>query len=857
MKDHYQTLGLGRAASPKQIKQAYRELCKQYHPDHNKSPDAHARMQEINEAHRVLSSPVSKAEYDQLLRLQEQQGKQASDAASAPGTTVYCRCEKCGRVDPTLRVTVFTWVVSVLVLTYRRGWAKILCARCRTKYALLFDLQNFFMGWWGFPFGIFWTLQALWHNSMGGRHPLEGNALFLAGLGYELSRKGNLKAAVKALEASLAFKKDARVEAFCQQVKARCYEAGSGAPPEPQASPWQRLATGRLHPAVYCAPMLAILFCLASLWLGSENKSPVRARSVPARVGSGAIEEKRVKAERGDAQSQYELARTFYVAQDYGEAVKWLSKAAEQNYAAAQFSLGSSYANGIGVAQDYVEAVKWLSKAAEQNDAAAQCSLGSCYQYGHGVAQDYVEAVKWFRKAAEQNDAEAQYSLGCCYGKGNGVTQDYVEAVKWCRKAAEQNYPDAQASLGFSYSSGNGVAQDYVEAVKWYRKAAEQNNAHAQSGGLGFCYEYGYGVAQDYVEAVRWYRKAAEQNDAAAQCSLGSCYQSGHGVAQDYVEAVKWFRKAAEQNHAEAQYSLGCCYAQGNGVVKDYVEAYKWILLAAAQGDRLSDWILLATAQGDRMLEMSVTGLESLMTPEQIAEGQRLARAFRPHEVPTTGGEGSPARIAQTRPESSGTGFFITDDGYLITNEHVAGAGTQVRLVTEAGILPARIVRTDVANDLALLKVEGRFVPLPLVSSRAAKMGSTVATVGFPNIGLQGFAPKLAKGEIAALSGAQDDPRYFQISVPVQPGNSGGALVDEHGNVVGVVSAKLDVAAAVATSGALPENVNYAVKSSLLLSFLESTPEVSARLKRPNARERKFEEVARQAEQAAALVLVY
>ena len=105
------------------------------------------------------------------------------------------------------------------------------------------------------------------------------------------------------------------------------------------------------------------------------------------------------------------------------------------------------------------------------------------------------------------------------------------------------------------------------------------------------------------------------------------------------------------------------------------------------------------------------------------------------------------------------------------------------------------------------------------------KLGGTVATVGFPNIGLQGFAPKLAKGEIASLSGlrragvfhlrssritgtgdqlpscraalrprrpgAGDDARYFQISVPVQPGNSGGALVDERGNVVGVVSAKL------------------------------------------------------------------
>ena len=142
-------------------------------------------------------------------------------------------------------------------------------------------------------------------------------------------------------------------------------------------------------------------------------------------------------------------------------------------------------------------------------------------------------------------------------------------------------------------------------------------------------------------------------------------------------------------------------------------------------------------------------------------------------------------------------------------------------------------------------------------------LGGTVATVGFPNIGRQGFAPKLAKGESASLSGASDDARYFQISVPVQPGNSGGALVDERGNVVGVVSAKLSARAALATSGALPENVNYAVKSSFLLSFLESVPEVSAKLEKMAAlsrgavTERKFEDVVKSAEQAAVLVLVY
>jgi hypothetical protein len=82
-------------------------------------------------------------------------------------------------------------------------------------------------------------------------------------------------------------------------------------------------------------------------------------------------------------------------------------------------------------------------------------------------------------------------------------------------------------------------------------------------------------------------------------------------------------------------------------------------------------------------------------------------------------------------------------------------------------------------------------------------------------------------------------------------------MVDERGNVVGIVSAKLDAATALAASGSLPENVNYAVKSSFLLSFLESVPDVSAKLKAPNTKEEKFEEVVKQAQSATVLVLVY
>jgi S1-C subfamily serine protease len=357
------------------------------------------------------------------------------------------------------------------------------------------------------------------------------------------------------------------------------------------------------------------------------------------------------------------------------------------------------------------------------------------------------------------------------------------------------------------------------------------------------CYARGYGTPQDMAKALTWFRKAAEQGNAEAEDGLGVFYRDGCGTPRDAVEAVKWFRKSAEQGFSEAQANIGTCYDQGQGVPKDYVESYKWRLLAAAQGSDLA--------------KRAATALEGVMTPEQIAEGQRLAREFVPRKETPGPNTNSSSLLVIDSPVATTTGFFITDDGYLISNYHVVKDAAKVRLLTSAGKVDAKVVRVDAANDLALLRAEGRFAPLPVAASRNVQLGNTVATVGFPDPGLQGFSPKLAKGEIAALAGAGDDARYFQISVPVQPGNSGGALVDEHGNVVGIVSAKLNAAAALASSGALPENVNYAVKSSFLLSFLESVPDVAKKLKEPSTTDRKFEDVVKSAQSATVLVLVY
>ena len=518
-----------------------------------------------------------------------------------------------------------------------------------------------------------------------------------------------------------------------------------------------------------------------------------------------------------------------------------LKTKAEKGDANAQLLIGDCYSVGRGVPLDQAEAVKWYRKAADQGNANAQCILGEIYSFGfYGVPIDKNEVVKWIRKAAEQGDALAQYSLAIFYEQGQGVETNYTEATKWHRKAAAQNFKEAQLHLGAAYEYGTGVPKNLQEAVKWYQKAAEQGYDVAQYY-LGNMYFFGQGVETNYDNAIKWFRLSAGQGNADSQRKLAGIYFSGIGVPKDYAESFKWDYKVADQGDANAQCSVGLYYLIGIGIPKDNLEAYKWLNLSASRGNQL------AKTQLDE--------LERQMTLDQITEAQKLTREYKPGQPIES--SFSKEKQQESQISEMGSGFFITDDGYLISNYHVVKDATQIRLFTSARLIDAKVVSVDTANDLALLKADGKFSPLPIAASRSAHLGGTVATIGFPDPSLQGFSPKLAKGEIASLSGAGDDPRYFQISVPVQPGNSGGALVDERGNVIGIVSAKLHAAVALAASGALPENVNYAVKSSLLLSFLESVPDVDAKLKEPSTADEKFEDVVKSAQDAAVPVLVY
>ncbi|MBT5378797.1 MAG: trypsin-like serine protease, partial [Opitutae bacterium] len=341
---------------------------------------------------------------------------------------------------------------------------------------------------------------------------------------------------------------------------------------------------------------------------------------------------------------------------------------------------------------------------------------------------------------------------------------------------------------------------------------------------------------QDFKEAAKWFRKAAEQGYAAAQTNLGGMYYSGEGVRQDFKEAAKWLMKAAVQGNPSSQALLGLMYTIGKGVSQDVLLAYAWSNLAAASGDE--------TAKALRD-EIAIN-----MTPDQMNKAQQLSQKIA--ATITSNKTAQPKGNGNT-PKGNGTGFFITNDGYILTNNHVVEDAQKVEVVVGIGKrLKARIVKRDPSNDLAVLKVDGQFSSLPVASSRGVGLGTDVFTVGFPQVILQGFSQKLTKGSISGLSGIQDDPLNFQISVPTHSGNSGGALVDSGtGNVIGVIVAKL--------RGAETQLVNYAVKGTFVNGLLESLPSIATHLKEPHPKSRKrdFATIAKEVQNATVMVLVY
>lgn len=176
----------------------------------------------------------------------------------------------------------------------------------------------------------------------------------------------------------------------------------------------------------------------------------------------------------------------------------------------------------------------------------------------------------------------------------------------------------------------------------------------------------------------------------------------------------------------------------------------------------------------------------------------------------------------------SGTGFFIAAD-LIVTNNHIIENSQTIEIKYNNGQkTTATVITKDPINDLALLKVsklEPSVKPLPIANTQNAKDGDTVYTVGFPLPDLLGTKAKLSEGVINSITGIKDDVRMYQISIPIQPGNSGGPLINSKGQVVGVVTATVNPYMSLLLTGTFPQNINFAMKINYLNNLLNTQPE--------------------------------
>ena len=254
-------------------------------------------------------------------------------------------------------------------------------------------------------------------------------------------------------------------------------------------------------------------------------------------------------------------------------------------------------------------------------------------------------------------------------------------------------------------------------------------------------------------------------------------------------------------------------------------------------------WIYKQTSSEDRTNYLATTavtlglwGIVPVLATEPhyivFAGGKVVSWDNIPKSIPI------PREFVEDRPEqgkmSTGTGFAI-GRGYFLTNNHVVDKMVRPMVYDRKEAYPVTVALRDETNDVALVKLAMSGRPdagmvwqagLPLGDVSTVKQGDRVWTLGFPITNVLGEKVILTEGTISSVYGVGEDPRFFQMSVPIQPGNSGGPLLNDRGEVIGLTVATMNAAKFFQITGTMPQNINFAVKISYAKSLIGLLPEV-------------------------------
>jgi S1-C subfamily serine protease len=366
---------------------------------------------------------------------------------------------------------------------------------------------------------------------------------------------------------------------------------------------------------------------------------------------------------------------------------------------------------------------------------------------------------------------------------------------------------------------------------------------------------------------------------------IGHAHLKGEGAPRNEQTAVGWFKRSAAMGVAAAQRTLGVMYARELGVDRNRVAAYMLLTLAIENDipdekapsarEEVAKWMTSAEIGKARQLvaawkpgqdlnlpaaparaDVSVSMIRNLQTlltelgydagAADGVMGQKTKTAIRAFQadrgMPVTGAvtatleqalkmalkeKNQHAVAVRAGPDNprlkfvaSGSGFAITSEGHILTNDHVIDGCVEIWITAEGR---ADVLASDETDDLALLRVNSRFEkPAAFRENGPAPLGADIVVAGYPLQSILSTDLGVTTGVVSALSGFRDDSRHLQLSAPIQPGNSGGPVLDRSGNLVGIVVAGLDAVGVAKLTGDVPQNINFAIKSSTALEYLDS-----------------------------------
>lgn len=499
-----------------------------------------------------------------------------------------------------------------------------------------------------------------------------------------------------------------------------------------------------------------------------------------------------------------------------------LARRAAKGDVKAALTLANMYSSGYGVAQDLAKAASYLQRASDSGSAEAMSALASRYRNGDGVRQDFAKARALAEGAAQAGVKDAVIVLAELTLHGQGRDKDVKAAVDMLRAAGESGSIAALERLGEWYYYGRVLVKDESHAVELWQRAAEKGSED-RFYMLGYAFRNGEGARREPVTALRWWERGDAAGDADSAWALAEECRDGEIVPRNDRKSTSLFQRAAVAGHASAQRELAFAYMNGVGIEPDDVLAHAWANTSATNPSHSRSKVTVNGKPVDPYVNAKerirplLDIVEGRIAKEHLAEAQELAASWSKGK--TLSRKASAESKGRTQ---AGTAFFVSADGYAVTNAHVADSYTTVAV--RGGDGAAKVVARDELNDLALLKMTGtqkRYAQLS-PQPQGLRQGDDIFVYGFPLSSVLSTSGNLTQGLVSALTGLGNNSDQIQITAAIQPGSSGSPLVDKKGHVVGVVSSELsDVKLAQAT-GQVGQAVNFAVGGQTLLPFLRN-----------------------------------